>query len=338
MTTPAPAAPPQGKPPAGAPPEGQPPKGTPAEGQPPEGTPPAGATPEAGLPTPENPYDFDVEVNGKKGKVTFKDKESAKKALQKAIYADQMTKNAKQATDGANFVLGLMQKAKAGDWSGIRELATSPEYGFNLQKFALDLVNEMIEDDKLTPEAREAKKLRTEVENLRKEKDDRVRLEKEKASRDKNARDGNLLRGKIIESLKEFPDLDVNQATMDGVLQNMRTANRLLMRQNGNKPLTMEQLIARFPPKKAVEIYYKHYWDGVKRSMGKLTPEQRAAKLGDQVFDEHQKALLTKLRTNTRAGGGGAGAGSGGAKPEGAKGKITQKEYESKNGIRTAGL
>lgn len=331
MTTPAPAAPPQGKPPAGAPPEGKPP-----EGKPPEGTPPEGTTPEAGnLPTPENPYDFDVEVNGKKGKVTFKDKESAKKALQKAIYADQMTKNARQATDGANFVLGLMQKAKAGDWSGIRELAGSPEYGFNLQKFALDLVNEMIEDDKLTPEAREAKKLRSEVENLRKEKDDRLRLETEKKIRDKNMREGTFLRGKIIESLKEFPDLDLNQATMDGVLQNMRVANRLLQKQNGGKPLTMEQLVARFPPKKAVEIYHKHHWEGFKRSMAKLTPEQRMEKLGENVFDEHQKTLLQKLRTNTRPGGGAAGTG---AKSDGAKGKITQKEYESKNGIRTAGL
>lgn len=295
---------------------------------------PATGKPKVEAPAAPNPYEFELEVGKEKKKVAFKGREQLVAVLQKAIYADQMTKNATQALAGAKAIVDKLALAKKGDWSGLREMANDPEVGFDVKRFALDLVKEMMEEEKLSPEAREAKELRAKVEKFEKEEADRKANAEAAARRDRVLKDAAVVRTKIVEAFKAFPDLPVNQSTMDGVIQNMKVAGRLLAKKYG-KPLSTAQLMAEFPPSKAVELYAKTFWAGIAQVVQGMTPEQISKRFGEKTLENLEKHKLKLLKEQTRPGGRAPASppGEGGGKKN-----LTQKEFERSQGLSTAGL
>jgi hypothetical protein len=236
------------------------------------------AAPEAQKPV--DPYDFDLDIKGKPQKLKFENKDQLKAVIQKALYADQVIKDATQAKKGA---ADLMQKLKTPQ--GIREVLADPEIGIDIKKFALDEVRAMMEDEKLTPEQREAREYKTKYEKLAEQEEARQNAEKERIANEKTQKMAQQIRGEIIEAMKKFPDIPQNQATMDGIIQNMRAAYKKF-----NMRMTAEQ---------AMTVYANQYWQSIGGVIDKMTPEQILSRFGQKTLDKIQQLKLKELRDKT---------------------------------------
>ena len=224
-----------------------------------------------------DPFEFDLDVKGKTQKLKFENKEQLKAVLQKALYADQQIKDAAQAKKGA---AELMQKLKTEE--GLLEILRDPEIGLDIKKFSLNRVREMMDDEQLTPEQREARQYKTELEQLRAEKKARQDAEAQRAKDEKNKAAATRIRTEIIESMKKFPDLPATQATLDGVIQNMRAA--------------FTKFNMKLSPEQAVTLYNNQYWKSMNASIEKMTPEQILTRFGQKTLDKIQQLKLQELR------------------------------------------
>src|SRR5580698_9444304 len=182
-------------------------------------------------PKVDDPFDFELEVGGKKQNLKFQNKDQLKAVLQKALYADQVIKDATQAKKGA---AELMEKIKTRQ--GLREIMSDPAIGVDIKKWALDEVREMMEDEKLSPEQREAREWKTKAEKLEAAEKARTEAEAQRVAQEKAAKQAQVIRGEIITAMKKYPDIPQTQATMDAVIQNMRAAYKRF-----GKHLTPEQ-------------------------------------------------------------------------------------------------
>lgn len=260
----------------------------------------------AAAPAAENPFEFELDIKGQKQKLDFKDKARLTAVLQKALYADQVIKDASQAKKGAE---ALMEKIKTRE--GLREVLSDKAIGVDFKKWVLEEVREMMEEEKLTPEQKEIKELqnfkrKTEEEATRAKADAAA-----KAQRDKLMKDAGAARTLIVEAMKKYPDIPQTQATMDAVIQNMRAGYLRF-----GKHLTAEQ---------AMTVYSSQYWASLTRIMENMTPEQMLARFGQKTLDKIQKFKLDELRKRTdprnkKPDGDGS--------PAKAKKHLTEKEFE----------
>jgi len=101
---------------------------------------------------PWTPREFELEVKGQKQKIKFETEDQLKAILQKAVYADHVIKESAQKIKGTE---ALMEKIKTPQ--GLKEVLNDPAIGMDVKKFALDIVKEMMDDEKLTPEQKKAR-------------------------------------------------------------------------------------------------------------------------------------------------------------------------------------
>lgn len=228
-------------------------------------------------PVADNPFEFDVDVKGQKQKLTFKTKDQLTAVLQKALYADQVIKNASQATKGAEI---LMQKIKTE--SGLREVLSDPDINLDVKKFALGIVKEMMEDEKLTPEQRENREWKSKAEKLQQEKDALAAADKKKVDDQQRQKQAQEMRGQLIEAMKKYPDIPQTQATMDAMILNMRAAFRRF-----GKHLSPEQ---------AMSVYSQQYWTSHISTIEKMEPEQIVKRFGQKFLDKIQNFKLNQLK------------------------------------------
>lgn len=241
----------------------------------------ADGAPAAGSAVPENPFEFEVDVKGQKQKLSFKDKNQLTAVLQKALYADQTIKDGVQAKKGAE---ALMQKLRTEE--GLKEVLSDPEIGIDMKRFALNIVRGMMDDEKLTPEQREARDAIRERDALRAEKQERETAAVEAKKREDLQRSAQAARTQIIDAMKKYPDIPQTQATMDAVIQNMRASYRRF-----GKHLTPEQ---------AMTVYSQQYWGSFLSTVEKMSDDQIKTRFGDKagqkLIDRIQNIKLNQLK------------------------------------------
>lgn len=239
----------------------------------------AGIVPDSSKPAVAaiDPYDFDLDIKGKQQKMRFENKDQIKAVIQKALYADQQIKDAAQAKRGA---ADLIQKLKTAE--GRREVFADPEIGVDIKTWALDEVRAMMEDDKLTPEQKEARDYKSKYETLNKQEEARQAAETKRIADEKNTKMAQQMRGEIIDAMKKFPDIPQNQATMDGIIQNMRAAYKKF-----NMRMSAEQ---------AMTVYSNQYWKSIGGVIDNMTADQILNRFGQKTLDKIQKLKLDELR------------------------------------------
>lgn len=242
------------------------------------------ATPEQKKVAPEaapDPYEFeDIEVKGQKQKIKFTDKKQIAAVLQKALYSEQVIKDATQAKRGAE---AFMQKLKTPQ--GLKEVLSDPAIGGDYKRFALDIVREMMEDESLSPEQREMRQYKSENERLKEEKKVREDSENEKTNEVQRQQKLQALRGQIVTAMQKYPDIPQNQATMDALIQNMRAANRKFGLQ-----ITAEQAMA---------ITAGQYWKSMSSALEKMSAEQILSRFGEKTLNKIQQLKLKELQNKT---------------------------------------
>lgn len=232
-------------------------------------------------PTPsDNPFEFELEVKGQKQKLNFATKDQLTAVLQKALYADQVIKDGIQAKRGAE---ALMSKLKTPE--GVREILTDPDINIDIKKFALGIVQEMMEEEKLTPEQRRIKELEKYQNDSEATKKSQQEAEANRKKQEQFAKDRAEASGKLIEAMKKHPDLPQTQATVDAMILNMRAAYRRF-----GKHLTPDQAMA---------VYSEQYWTSHLRMVEKMTPEQLNARYTPKMLDRINEMKLNLLRKKT---------------------------------------
>jgi hypothetical protein len=229
----------------------------------------------------KNPYEFELDVKGQKQKMVFKDQQQLVAVLQKALYADQVIKDASQAKKGAETFMEMLKTAE-----GRKKVFSDPAIGVDYKKMALEIVNEMIDDEKLSPEQRELRDSKTE---LARYKEMEAKAKADAAAREeaeKNQKMAVELRGQIVGAMKKFPDIPQTQATMDACIQNMRAGFKRF-----GKHLTADQ---------AMTVYSQQYWNSFMTTFEKLTDEQIASRFGEKkgqaIINRIQKLKLAELK------------------------------------------
>ena len=235
-----------------------------------------------GTPAPvvDDPYEVELDIKGQKQKIKFANKEQLKAVLQKALYADQTIKDASQAKKGAET---LMAKLKTPQ--GLREVLADPAIGVDIKKFAIGIVQEMMEDEQMTPEQREAKKAMRERDELKTWKEQKEKEEADRVQAEKNKKLMAEVSQEIIAAMKKYPDIPQTQATMDACIQNMRAAFGRF-----GKHLTAEQAMA---------VYSEQYWTSFLGVVEKMEPESILKRFGQKTLDKIQKLKLQELKDKT---------------------------------------
>lgn len=232
----------------------------------------------------DDPFEFELDVKGQKQKLKFQTKDQLKAVLQKALYADQVIKDASQAKKGAE---ALMQKIKTPQ--GLREILRDPEINMDVKQFALDTVKEMMNREEKykdwTPEQMKAAERAELADKYEAEMKAKEEEEKARIAQEKSAAQAQEIRGQIIESMKKYPDIPQTQATMDAVIQNMRAAYRRF-----GKHLTAEQAMA---------VYSQQYWTSLGSVLDKMSPEQIMERFGKKTLDKIQQLKLNELKNKT---------------------------------------
>ena len=234
----------------------------------------------AAEPVVDDPYEVELDVKGQKQKIKFANKDQLKAVLQKALYADQTIKDATQAKKGA---AELMAKLKTPQ--GLREVLSDPDINVDIKKFALGIVQEMMDDEKLTPEQREARQTKKEYDELKAWKEQREKTEQDAVQAEKNKKLMTQVSGEIITAMKKYPDIPQTQATMDACIQNMRAAFKRF-----GKHLTAEQ---------AMSVYSEQYWTSLGGIIDKMEPDAILKRFGQKTLDKIQKLKLQELKDKT---------------------------------------
>jgi hypothetical protein len=231
-------------------------------------------------PVADDPYEVELDVKGQKQKIKFANKDQLKAVLQKALYADQTIKDGVQAKKGAD---ALMQKLKTP--AGLREVLSDPDINVDIKKFAIGIVQEMMDDERLTPEQREARATKKELDELKAWRERDEKNKQEYLQSEKNKKLMTQVSGEIITAMKKYPDIPQTQATMDACIQNMRAAFRRF-----GKHLTAEQ---------SMSVYSEQYWTSLHSVIDKMDPDAIVKRFGQKTLDKIQKLKLQELKDKT---------------------------------------
>jgi len=231
-------------------------------------------------PIVDDPYEFELDVKGQKQKLKFKDKNQLTAILQKATYADSVIKESSQKIKATEALMSKLRTPQ-----GLKEIMADPAIGQDYKKFALSVVQEMMDDEKLTPEQREHRDTKSEYEKLKAEKAEREAAETQRLQDEKNKAFATEIRTEIIGAMKKYPEIPQTQATMDACILNMRAAFKKF-----GKHLTADQ---------AMTVYNEQYWKSLESVLDKMTPEQILARFGKKTLDKIQKLKLDELKKST---------------------------------------
>lgn len=231
-------------------------------------------------PIAEDPLEFELDVKGNKQKLKFANRDQLKAVLQKALYADQVIKDGVQAKKGAEALMGKLKTKE-----GILEVLRDPDINMDVKQFAIDIVKDMMEDEKLTPEQKENRELKKFKELTEKEKADSLKAEEDKKAQERTQKQRQEISTQIIDAMKKYPDIPQTQATMDACILNMRAGFAKF-----GKHLTPEQ---------AMSVYSEQYWNAHKAILDKMTPEQLVARFGQKTLDKLQQIKLNELKAKT---------------------------------------
>lgn len=264
----------------------------------------------------DDSQEFELDIKGQKQKVKA-NRAQLTQMMQKAMYADQMIKDATQAKRGAE---SMMAKLKSGDVRQIREIFEDPAIGVDMKKIALEVVKNMMDDESLSPEQREAREWKTKAERYEAAEKAREDLTKAQADKARQEAIAVRLRTDIVTAMKEYTDLPQNQATMDACIQYMRANYRKF-----GKTL---------PAADAMKLVNRDYWGGVTKLLETLTPEQIVSKFGTKGLDKLQQLKLKELRDKTNPNAPAAPVNE----PFKKKKYLTEKEYDKAFAQRIAGL
>ena len=230
--------------------------------------------------TQDDPYEFELEIKGQKQKVKFANKDLLKAALQKATYADSIIKEASQKVKGTD---ALMKKISTPQ--GLREVLADPAINLDVKKFALEVVKEMMDDEKLTPEQRENRELKSYREKNEAAIKERTEFEERQKLEEKNRAFATEIRTEIIGAMKKYPDIPQTQATMDACIMNMRAAFKRF-----GKHLTAEQ---------AMTVYSQQYWTSLQQIIDNMPADKVLERFGKKTLDKIQQIKLNELKKKT---------------------------------------
>ena len=228
----------------------------------------------------EDPLEFELDVKGNKQKLKFANRDQLKAVLQKALYADQVIKDGVQAKKGAEALMGKLKTKE-----GLLEVLRDPDVNMDVKQFAIDIVKGMMDDEKLTPEQKEAIAFKKRAEAAEGTLAEQKKAAEEKEAQDKMQKQRQEISGQIIEAMKKYPDIPQTQATMDACILNMRAAYKRF-----GKHLTPEQ---------AMSVYSEQYWNAHKALLEKMTPEQLVSRFGQKTLDKLQQIKLNELKDRT---------------------------------------
>lgn len=265
--------------------------------------------------TVEDMLEFELDVKGQKQKLSGT-KEQVRAMLQKALYADQMIKDAAQAKKGSE---SLMAKLKTPQ--GIREVLSDPEIGVDIKSLALTWVREMMDEEKLTPEQRRLRDLENENKTIKERIESEERMKKEQAELEKTQKMAAGFREQIITAMQKFSDLPQDQATMDRCIQYMRSGYKRF-----GKVMSPEQ---------AMTLVQKDFWGGISNVLKNMPAEQILERFGKETLDKLQALRLKELKGDLDPNKGQtATSGATGKK----RAKLTEKEFDRNFSQRLAGL
>ena len=236
-------------------------------------------------PISEDPLEFELDVKGNKQKLKFANRDQLKAVLQKALYADQVIKDGVQAKRGAADLMAKLKAVGQGDIQAFNEIMNDPEIGGNAGSVALAVVQRMMDDEKLTPEQKEAIAFKKRAEAAEGTLAEQKKAAEEKEAQEKMQKQRQEVSGQIIEAMKKYPDIPQTQATMDACILNMRAAYKRF-----GKHLTPEQ---------AMSVYSEQYWNAHKALLEKMTPEQLVSRFGQKTLDKLQQIKLNELKDRT---------------------------------------
>ena len=231
-------------------------------------------------PIEEDPLEFELDVKGNKQKLKFANRDQLKAVLQKALYADQVIKDGVQAKKGAEALMGKLKTKE-----GLLEVLRDPDVNMDVKQFAIDIVKEMMADDKLTPEQKEAIAFKKRAEAAEGTLAEQKKAAEDKENQEKMQKQRREISGQIIEAMKKCPDIPQTQATMDACILNMRAAYKRF-----GKHFTAEQ---------AMSVYSEQYWNAHKALLEKMTPEQLVSRFGQKILDKLQQIKLNELKDRT---------------------------------------
>ena len=170
-------------------------------------------------PIAEDPLEFELDVKGNKQKLKFANRDQLKAVLQKALYADQVIKDGVQAKKGAEAFMGKLKTKE-----GLLEVLRDPDVNMDVKQFAIEIVKEMMDDEKLTPEQREALQFKVRAEKAEKTLEQQKQEAEEKVKQEALNKQRTEMSAAIISAMKKYPDIPQTQATMDACILNMRAA------------------------------------------------------------------------------------------------------------------
>ena len=234
-------------------------------------------------PIAEDPLEFELDVKGNKQKLKFANRDQLKAVLQKALYADQVIKDGVQAKKGAEAFMGKLKTKE-----GLLEVLRDPDVNMDVKQFAIEIVKEMMDDEKLTPEQREALQFKVRAEKAEKTLEQQKQEAEEKVKQEALNKQRTEMSAAIISAMKKYPDIPQTQATMDACILNMRAAYKRF-----GKHLTPDQ---------AMSVYSEQYWNAHKKLVENMTPEQLVARFGKGTLDKLQKLKLEELKAKTDPG------------------------------------
>lgn len=245
----------------------------------------AGALAE-GKTEPDNPFEFEVDVKGQKQKLKFAGKDQLTAVLQKALYADQVIKDGVQAKKGSEMLMSKLKSIASGDVDALEELMSDPFFKGDTKTLGLNIVKRLMDREKRfegwTPEQVKAAERAELADKYEADIKARQEAEENRQKQEKLQRDAQTMRGEIIKAMDKYPDIPKTQATMDGVIQNMRAGFKRF-----GKHLSAEQ---------AMTVYSQQYWNSLGSMIEKMEPAKILERFGSKTLDKIQQFKLNQLK------------------------------------------
>ena len=220
---------------------------------------------------PEIPK-FKVKAAGKELEVT---QDELIKAYQKSVGAEERMQKAAEAEKQAAAILRLAKENP-------RQFLAHPAIGADVKAFVQQVLNEQLEEELLTPEQKEAKAMKAELERLRQEQQEQKRMEEELRLQQLTEHYQEELSNQIVTAL-EGSNLPRNEQTVSRIAQYMQIAL-----ENGLENVTAADV---------VPYVKRDYEQAIKALLGTADETALLSLLGDDLTSKAVKAHLNKTKT-----------------------------------------
>lgn len=224
---------------------------------------------------PEIPK-FKVKAAGKELEVT---QDELIKAYQKSVGAEERMQKAAEVEKQAAAILRLAKENP-------KQFLSHPAIGADIKAFVQQVINEQLEDELLTPEQKEAKQMKAELERLRSEQQELKRMEEEARLEQLTQHYQEELSNQIVTAL-EGSNLPRNEQTVSRIAQYMQIAI-----ENGLENVTAADV---------VPYVKRDYEQAIKSLLGTADETALLSLLGDDLTSKAVKAHLNKTKAKPAA-------------------------------------